>query len=205
MKATGSTIAGIVLAAGSSERMSGRNKLLVEIAGKTILEWSVQHAVASRLHRVVLVTGRQCEQYQMLLRHYDIEVIQNRDHLHGMSSSIKMAIEYLGNSVEGAMILLADQPALKAQTIDRYLTTFFTSKTRIVAGKYGDRIGSPVLFHSDFFPELCSLTGDTGARRVLDENASAIVTVDVPAVQGLDLDSPDDLPQLHKILAQQSA
>ena len=50
-------IEAVVVAAGSSRRMGGRDKLSVELAGRSVLRWSVEALAAAGVERIVIVTA----------------------------------------------------------------------------------------------------------------------------------------------------
>jgi molybdenum cofactor cytidylyltransferase len=65
-----------------------------------------------------------------------------------------------------------------------------------VAPRYLDGTGTPVLFAASVFPELARLTGDRGARAVLERvpERVALVPFDIP--RPADLDTPEDWERL---------
>ncbi|MGA2021678.1 MAG: hypothetical protein ABSH02_13890, partial [Candidatus Sulfotelmatobacter sp.] len=57
---------------------------------------------------------------------------------------------------------------------------------------YGGRLGVPAIFSSIFFTDLLDVSGDRGARGILERNAERVGRVDF--LEGeLDLDTQDDL------------
>jgi molybdenum cofactor cytidylyltransferase len=56
------------------------------------------------------------------------------------------------------------------------------------------RRGHPVLFSAPLFPQLLALTGDEGARAVLQKLGGALATVEAPDEGVLfDIDLPGDM------------
>jgi CTP:molybdopterin cytidylyltransferase MocA len=61
--------------------------------------------------------------------------------------------------------------------------------------RYGGRLGVPAVFSSIFFPDLLAVSGDRGARGILERNSARVGAVDF--LEGeLDLDTPDDLERM---------
>jgi molybdenum cofactor cytidylyltransferase len=89
-------------------------------------------------------------------------------------------------------LLLApcDQPALSAEIIAQ-LASLQKSTGRISAARYGGRNGAPALFGRGQFELLQTLTGDEGARRLLNADPDGVVTLECPALN-FDLDTPTD-------------
>jgi len=69
-----------------------------------------------------------------------------------------------------------------------------------IAGKRGN----PVLWARDYFPELMSVTGDTGARHILAQHEEAVERVEIGAAAGTDVDTPEALAKAGGALAEQA-
>ncbi len=173
------TIAAIILAAGSSSRMgAGRHKLFLPLG-----------------ERPVLVLGHQAVQARTLLSPYlhlpHLQIVENSAYQQGMSTSLRAGLQALTDSndhtpqehIGGAIILLGDQPLITTSIIDDLVTTWQTGGQRIVAPLYNGKRGNPVLFSADLFPELATVTGDEGGRRVIERHREEIVTVEVTDAQ----------------------
>ncbi len=96
------------------------------------------------------------------------------------------------------MVALCDQPAFSADVIAQLVATQRATGRSIVAARYGGRHGAPGLFLKEIFPKLVTLTGENGARALLNDDASRIASVDLPAL-ALDLDTPADYAALNQI------
>ncbi len=110
-------ITGIILAAGASARM-GRTKQLLPFRGQTILECVVDSALASCLHRIVVVLGYEYEALEPLLAKKDVTVIHNRHYEKGQSSSTKVGLQALTEKIDAALFLLGDQPLVTPEIIN---------------------------------------------------------------------------------------
>ena len=115
---TSSSLAAIILAAGSSSRMgAGRHKLLLPLAGRPVLAHVLEAVLASSARPVILVLGHQADavraQVASYLAHPAITIVENPDYLQGMSTSMRAGLEVLMTQardaemqVGGAIILL---------------------------------------------------------------------------------------------------
>ncbi|NIR53045.1 nucleotidyltransferase family protein [candidate division KSB1 bacterium] len=193
-------ISAIVLAAGTSTRMGQKNKLFLRIDRKTILRWSVENALKSTVNEVLVVTGEDINQVLLELKQLDVNVLMNRNYLLGMSSSIITGIRAVNPNSDAALILLADQPNLQADTIDQLIQTFLDSEKKIVVSRYDGIIGNPALFDRSLFPELKQIEGDVGARSVLKRHSDNIAVVDIPEEESLDVDTPQDFEKIRSLL-----
>ena len=101
-------------------------------------------------------------------------------------------IEALSPTVEAAVIALGDQPAVPRAVLMGLREAHRATGRPIVAPRYREGRGNPVLFDATVFPELLRLTGDAGARGVIDADPDrvALVSFDLPMPR--DLDTPDD-------------
>lgn len=188
-------IAAVVLAAGNSSRM-GRNKLVVELGGRPLLRIIVDNVLQSRVNPVVVVTGHQAEAVEQVLPRNAVTIARNPDFDLGMSSSIRAGVRALPDWTDGALIVLGDMPAITPSLIDRMIAAF-TSDRSICVAACNARRGNPVLFGRKFFPELLTLTGDTGAKRLIAANEQSVCEVladdDGPLT---DIDTPEALADL---------
>ena len=187
-------IAAIVLAAGKSSRM-GRNKLLIELDGKSLVEHAVDAALASQAALVIVVLGHQRHEIAQRLAGRNIVVVENPDYAEGLSTSLKRGLAALPEEVEGAVICLADMPGIGRQLIDRLIAGFNPVEGReiILPMRQGKR-GNPVLWSRRFFPELQAVAGDTGAKHVIGAYPEHVVEIEAPDDGVLiDLDTPEAL------------
>ncbi|MBI2543995.1 MAG: nucleotidyltransferase family protein [Candidatus Rokubacteria bacterium] len=167
-------IAGIVLAAGLSLRM-GRAKLLLDWGGKPVVRRVVEQVKAGGVDEVVVVLGREAQGI--------------REALCGVAAR--------GPGVSAALIALGDQPALPPEVIPRLLQTFRETAKAIVAPLYRGVQGNPVLFAAAVFPELRALTGDRGARSVVEKDPPRVALVSFDLPMPADLDTFEDYERLR--------
>ena len=189
-------VAGIVLAAGKGSRM-GRTKQLLPFRGKSVLEWVVDNALASGLHRVVVVLGHEAEILEPLLRGRGVTVVVNPQYGKGQSSSLKAGLQALTEESDAALFLLADQPLVTPEIIDRILSAYAAAPSPIVMPVCGAQRGNPVLFDRETFPHIMQLSGDSGARGIFGQYSGRILTVPVesPAILA-DIDTEEDYQRL---------
>ena len=191
-----SRITAIVLAAGTSSRM-GRPKLDIAIDGAPMLRRVVDAALASRSDDVVVVLGAYADRYAPLLDGLPVRVVTNPDPAEGMGSSIRHGMGAVPAGTDAIVILLGDQPRVTSRAIDRVIEVSREREGRVVASAYGGIIGPPAVFPSVTFPELRALTGDRGARSVLEVHQKNLVTVPLEGGVALDVDTPSDVPRAN--------
>jgi molybdenum cofactor cytidylyltransferase len=195
-----SRVAALVLAAGASSRMGGRNKLLCEIDGTTMIERAVRSAGDSLCTQVVVVTGWQADQVEAALAAVRLSkpltIVRNPRYSAGLASSLRCAVASLPRSLDAALVQLADMPWIDAAHIDRLIEAFDPDQPRIVAPFRDGRRGHPVLWPKEYLPTLAALSGDIGAREVLERAARDICAVpfDSDAIFD-DIDTPQQLAE----------
>ena len=86
-------------------------------------------------------------------------------------------------------------PFIKSATIKIMLQQIQNTKC-IIAPKYKNQRGHPVLFSKHFFSELAQLNSETGARDVIKNNRKYLILIDVED-KGItrDIDTKYDLDQ----------
>jgi molybdenum cofactor cytidylyltransferase len=187
-------IGAVILAAGASSRM-GVPKQLVEVQGKPLLLRTVEAALASPLWPVVVVLGANTEQIRPVLARLPVLITENAAWAEGMAASIRAGIATLqqfSRHLDAALIALCDQPAFSVDTIAQLVGRQKTTGRSIVAARYAGRNGAPALFLHQHFATLASLTGEEGARALLNDEPDRIASVELPLL-ALDLDTPADL------------
>ena len=190
-------IAAIILAAGRSSRM-GRNKLLLDLAGKPILCHAVDQALGAGLSEVVVVSGHQASKVRETLGDRAVKVVEAREHKLGMSASLKAGIRALGPKCDAALVMLGDMPQVSAPLIRSLIAAYNPLEGRsIVVPTVDGKRGNPVLFDRRYFEEMLALEGDVGARHLIGthDDQVAEVAVDDPAVF-TDVDTPEAYDQL---------
>ena len=109
-------VAGILLAAGTSTRM-GRNKMLLDLGGETVLRRAARCAIAGGLGPMIVVLGAEAERAEKELGGLECEIVMNPQFESGMTSSMQCGLAALPTTAAAAMILLADMPFVTADMI----------------------------------------------------------------------------------------
>jgi molybdenum cofactor cytidylyltransferase len=196
-------VAAIVLAAGQARRMGGPNKLTARFAGQPLVRRVVEAALASRADEVVVVTGHRSEAVGEALAGLDVRLVHNPDYADGLSGSLKTGLAAVSGEANGALVMLADMPAIEAAHLDRLIDAFRAkSGPSIVLPTFGGKRGNPVMWSRDFFPELMSVAGDAGARHILGRHEEAVERVEIGAAAGLDVDTPEAVANAGGVLAE---
>lgn len=188
-------IAAVLLAAGLARRM-GRQKLLLQLQGKPVVRWSVEHIV-SHVEDVVVVTGPDDTAIRQALEDLAVRFVVNPRPQDGQGTSIAAGVAALKPWTTAALIALGDQPRMPAAVVPALLEALRRSGKAIVAPVYQGVQGTPVVFSSEIFAELRALKGDAGARAVVNANPERVETVAFDLAMPPDVDTPEDYAKLH--------
>jgi len=185
-----SGISAIMLAAGLSARMGGRDKLLLEYMGKTLLQRAVELLDSLPVSEKILVTtGARlkhiCDLPCLAVPGVTagetaarapgappaIRVVINPAPETGQSKSLRLGLG--AASGEWFLFLTGDQPLLTPGHIQPMLELAERNADKIIFPSINGKPCSPSLFAASFRDELLSLTGDTGGRAVRDKSPQA--------------------------------
>jgi molybdenum cofactor cytidylyltransferase len=193
------TVAGVILAAGRSTRMRPRNKLVEDIGGRKVIARVADTALASAARPIVVVTGFEAQRIAEALRGLDVTCVHNPDFAAGLSTSLRAGLAALPAKSDGALILLGDMPFVEAGALEALIAAF-AAKDRnsiCVPARHG-KWGNPILWGRTYFPEMMRLSGDAGAKRLLEVHRERVTEVEAVS-DGIfaDLDTGLDLARLN--------
>lgn len=193
-----SGVSAVVLAAGMSRRM-GTPKQLLRIGGETILELTLKNVRSSSVQEIVLVLGFAAESVEKEITTERVKVVHNKDYQQGMGTSLRAGLAAVAPQASAALIVLADQPFVRPETLNSLIACHQESKPQIIIPMYRGFRGNPVLLDRSVFPELKELNGDVGCRAIFGshtENICKLAMDDLGIL--LDIDSPEEYQKLEK-------
>ncbi len=181
-------VGGMVLAAGLSERMDGPlPKQLLPLGARTIAEQTVRNVEASRLDRVVVVTGYRAEEVAASVAGGRALVVENPDYRSGNLSSFRAGAAEL-EDCEAVVVTLADMPGVTTEMIDRLVQEWHRHHPWAAWSSYHDGPAHPLLFSARALREAAATEGAKGVWRFLESApAGAVLPV------AFAMDAPSDL------------
>lgn len=186
--------AGVILAAGGSDRMAGL-KQLQEWRGRPLVSWALAAAEAAALAPLIMVVGEGAERVRAVAKGHQIEVVDNPDWASGQSSSLKAGLRAaLAANSEAVIFLLSDMPLVDAELLAKLEERHRASLSPIVVPRAGGRWGNPVLFDRATYPALLAVEGDRGGRAIFDRFQMEPVEADESAL--IDIDTEEDWHRL---------
>lgn len=184
-------VVGLVLAAGRATRF-GTDKRRARLPdGRKLLDASLANA-AEAFDELLLVL-RDDDTIDDLILPRQVRVFHTPLAQRGLGASLAAGTEALSSHPATALaVLLGDMPWVRPDTCASLIRMASTS--RIVQPHHKGRPGHPVLFGRTFWPSLCELDGDEGARGLINRHLEHYQPVDVddPGIL-LDIDRPADM------------
>lgn len=182
---------GVIVAAGSSQRM-GRPKQLLSIGGVPMLAVVVAAAEASTLDRVVVVTGAE---YQALRNEVVVaraEWVNNPDPGRGSISSFRAGLT-AGGPCDAAMLLAGDQPEVSTDIIDAAAATWRADRPWALRARYREGVeAQPFVFSAEALSALSVEHGDKVLWRLMEAHRNRVETVEIDAELPVDVNAWPD-------------
>ena len=193
-------VAVLVLAAGRSTRMGGPNKMLADANGAPLVVHAVKAALESQAIEIVVVLGHMADQVRAGIENAipgrsRLRFVTNPDFVDGLSTSVRTGIGALSSNVDAAIVQLGDMPGVGASLLNRLIAAFSPVEGRaICVPTVGGKRGNPVLWARRFFPEMATLSGDSGAKHLIGEHADLVCEVEMTGEAAItDIDTPEAL------------
>ena len=167
-------IAGIILAAGYSSRMSAL-KALYPVDKITVLEKAVRTLNSAGLSPIHIVTGYKNHLIEKLITGLgtecpNVHTVYNPGYDDGMYSSVLTGIGSLSQDTDGFVMLPVDYPFVQSSTILKLCEEFESSDADIISPLYEGRAGHPPLIRQTVFECISEGCGEGGLRAVLADS-----------------------------------
>ena len=177
----------------------GTPKQLLRLDDRPLLQHVLDTLRASEVKEIVVVLGSSAELIQSEVDLHDARLVLNDNYHQGMGTSLKVGISAVASDSDSALIVLADQPLVRASTLNLLMAEHRRSKAEIVIPTYRGFRGNPVLLDRAVFAEVTQLSGDIGCRAVFGDHPQGIVKFPVNDIGILlDIDRKGDLEALRR-------
>jgi CTP:molybdopterin cytidylyltransferase MocA len=187
----------VILAAGGSRRL-GQPKQLLSVLGEPLLRRVVRMATDVEPDHLVVVLGSSASDCLAVIKDCGADIVFNPFWECGLGSSIRLGVERAEEEgADAVLLLLADQPWLDSQVIRRFLDRASGQHDLIIAARYQGVLGTPMMFGSDWFPQLKKLEGDYGARSLVPKEDARVEAIDW-SEGAIDVDTPEDAASLNR-------
>jgi len=194
----------VVLAAGTSSRMEGRNKLLLPIGDKPVIRRTVEEVVSAGPQEVVVVTGFQGRDVGRAVADLPVSLQPNLRFDEGQMASVAIGVGALASATDAVMVCLGDMVLLGRQDYLDLVAAFeAATESSIVIPYYGDERGNPILFAASYAPEVVAGDRKLGCRKLANAYPNEVHRY----VAGhdrytTDMDTPDDYERICRRYAE---
>ncbi|WP_158969022.1 nucleotidyltransferase family protein [Paraglaciecola sp. L3A3] len=185
----------ILLAAGQSKRFGGI-KQLAEVGPRALInhclmQFFSNNKLVDNIDELFVILGSNRDKIQAVIPDYiKTHFVENWSL--GMGQSIAESVKNLSISNSHIFIILADQIAISTEIVNKMLLTSTVHPSKIVAAQYSQQLGVPAIFPAQYLNQLQNLTGDKGARNIIQQNIQNVVSLSIPEA-AYDIDTPEDL------------
>src|SRR6266446_5813343 len=184
-------VAGVILAAGASRRM-GKNKMLLELDGESLVRRAAKRALGAGLSPVVVVIGHEAARLRAELKDLPLVFAINPDYTGPTSGSLHRGLDTLGADVAAVVVMLGDMVRVTAETLAMLVAAARGTRAPLVVSRYGDVTAPPLLFRRALFGELLAWSGEGCGKTVVQGHRDEALFLDWPAEVLADVDTPED-------------
>ncbi|MGP8070100.1 MAG: NTP transferase domain-containing protein [Candidatus Bathyarchaeia archaeon] len=188
----------IVLAAGKSTRMHGKNKLLTKIQGTPMIRRVVQATLESKVDEVIVVLGAEADKVRKILTDLPCRLVVNKNYAKGQSSSVKAGLSEISPMTRAVLVLPGDVAMIDCRSINMVIEEYERGGHSIVIAAYKGASGHPILFDKQLFSEIEQINEQTfGLKSVVKGHEGDVYLVETNSSNALkDVDTPEDLKEL---------
>lgn len=190
----------MILAAGQSQRFNGCKLLAQMSSGDSLLSHSIVNATTSEVGDVYVVTGRWHDDIEHAQRQALVppcKLLYCSEWSLGIGHSIAYGVGCLADDYDAILVTLADQVALTSETFKLLVSEYDGSQ--IVCAQYAGQCGVPALFPKRYFSKLTSLSGDSGAKKIL-HTEDTVKAIQIRSAE-VDIDTKADLDRWNSLSA----
>ncbi len=197
----------VVLAAGAGSRFSSLpgEKLTAPLDDGTVLGHVLQAVRGYGPEMTIVVLGHGAERIEQAITWSNELRVRNEAPEQGIASSLRVGIEALAGlpvTLEGAFVVLGDQPQLRPSTLDALAGAARTAAAvdrLLIVPRYVADPGprNPVLIRRAAWPLMQELRGDHGLAPLIAQHPELVLDVPVDGEMP-DVDRPEDLERLRR-------
>jgi len=189
----------LLLTAGKSSRM-GQPKALLSIKGQPLISYQIDRLKELGLP-ITIVLGAYADAISNSAISKEVRLILNKDFEKGMGSSIAFGTTSIRNAnpeIDAILVCAIDQPLIPLDHFENLLSTASKTDFSIIQSlsEVGWK-GIPTLFKSNHFKALSKLTGDEGAKSIIQNNRSMVKAIKAPTDSLIDIDTYEQYQNLN--------
>ena len=188
----------VVLAAGTSSRMEGRNKMLLPVGDKPVIRRTVEQIVSAGPQEVVVVTGYQGRDVGRAIADLPVNLQPNLRFEEGQMVSVAVGVGALANATDAVMVCLGDMVLLGRQDyLDLVASYEAATECSIVIPYHAEERGNPILFAVSYAPEVVAGERKLGCRKLANAYPNEVHRYAASHDRyTTDMDTPDDYARI---------
>lgn len=148
---------------------------------------------------IFVILGSNHNRIAPIIPHQSATVAYFEEWQQGMGSTISFGIQQILNKdryTKEVLILLCDQLHVTKQMLTELIFFHEESDHLITACGYDKSYGAPAIFNRKTFLDLLNLSGEQGAKKVIQKHFKNTQVISYPEAQ-VDIDTPKDLALLR--------
>ncbi|NND82883.1 MAG: nucleotidyltransferase family protein [Gammaproteobacteria bacterium] len=169
-------LACVILAAGAGRRFGG-DKMRFRIRGKQSLIELTAELYLSVFDEISVVASPSQIADHPLQGQHNIRLITAAHAQLGISQSLIAGVQANADA-QGLLIALGDMPYVQQKSVQ--LLCRAAEPGRITVPVSSGQQGNPVIFSKHYFPQLQELSGDTGAKSLIERYPERVTQVAMP-------------------------
>lgn len=191
----------LLLAAGLSQRMGARNKLLADVGGEPLVRRVAKAYLAAGID-VRVVLGFEATRVRAALGGLPLVFVENARYGEGQATSVRAGLAGIDAGCDAVMVALGDQAALTTADIAGLLGAFAdNARAPILIPYYRGQRGNPVVFSAETVSQINALPPDAAARDYIEANPHCVRRYEAPNDHFvIDIDTPGDLTAFERHL-----
>ncbi|MDD2866187.1 MAG: nucleotidyltransferase family protein [Candidatus Omnitrophica bacterium] len=189
----------IVLAAGASSRF-GSPKPLARIHSRPLIALLSEQLLKTQLEEILVVLGADADAIRpCVCSDPRIKCVFNESFKRGQTSSFKKGLQAISGEADGVLLLPADVPFVRPETINTIIETFSKNPFSILVPTYKGQGGHPPVFSKTLFAEFGKLSDEAPLSTVQQIHASEILRLPV-SDEGilLSFNTPQEFEKIRK-------
>lgn len=190
----------VMLASGLSRRYGRRDKMLVDLGGRPLVEHAA-HAITELdpLARVAVCPFDRPLIGERLINRFVIAV--NKKPKMGLGHSIAVGVNVaLQFKPDAILLVMGDMPFVESWILEGVVARLGAGVDIVHSGG-AKGVRPPTAFGPACFEALAALDGDDGAKRIIGQGGHHVVGFGAPAPLLMDVDTKDDLDLARAQLA----
>ncbi len=183
----------LILAAGGSTRMRGKDKLLEDVGGQPLLRRQVRRAIATG-HPVFVALPGPNHPREDAISDLDVTTLVVPEAAEGMSGTMRGAMAQLPGH-DAFMMLLGDLVAIDTDDMQAVFAAHNANPDHVIwrGATQGGKPGHPIIFDGSLRLAFKDLSGDSGGETLVKPHASQThLTRFSDDRARYDLDTPED-------------